>query len=86
MLSHLQLRHLLESAFLPSKCRCEIDSKGIMTVHFVNPRNGKIDLTVGDIAANKLASGRAIANLIGDLKEQHRRIPQEVQERRRHRR
>lgn len=86
MLSHLQLRHLLESAFLPTKCKCEIDAKGNLTVRFVNPRNGKVDLTVGEIAASKLSSSRAIATLIGELKEEHKRIPQEVQERRRHRR
>jgi len=86
MLSHLQLRHLLESAFLPTKCRCEIDAKGIMTVHFVNPRNGKTDLSVGEIPANKLSSSRAIATLIGQLKQEQQRIPQELQERRRHRR
>lgn len=86
MLSHLQLRHLLESAFLPTKCRCEIDAKGVMTVHFVNPRNGKVELTVGEIAANKLSSSRAIATLIGELKKEQQRIPQEVQDRRRHRR
>jgi hypothetical protein len=86
MLSHLQLRHLLESAFLPSKCKCEIDAKGIMTVHFVNPRTGKVDLVVGDIVANKLSSSRSIATLIGQLKDEQRRIPQELQERRRHRR
>lgn len=86
MLSHLQLRHLLESAFLPTKCRCEIDAKGSMTVHFINPRTDRIDLSVNGIAAHKLSSSRAIATLISELKEERSRIPLQLQDRRRHRR
>lgn len=86
MLSHLQLRHLLESAFLPTKCKCEIDSKGSMTVHFINPRTSRVDLSVDGIVVSKLSSSRAIASLIGELKAEHSRIAQQVQERRRHRR
>lgn len=86
MLSHLQLRHLLESAFLPTKCKCEIDAKGLLTVHFVNARTGKIDLSVESIVVSKLSSSRAIATLISELKEQQQRIPQELRDRRMHRR
>lgn len=86
MLSHLQLRHILESAFLPAKCTCEIDTKGIMTVQFINPRTHKVDLRVAGINTSKLSSSRAIAALISDLKHQHGHAAVALPDRRLHRR
>lgn len=86
MLSQLELRHALETAFLPTKCQCIIEPKGTLTVQLINPRTHEIDLTVSGILPVKQASSRALATLVAEIKEELRLKPGIVKDRRLHRR
>ncbi|WPO98227.1 DUF1652 domain-containing protein [Pseudomonas sp. HR96] len=86
MLSQLELRHALETAFLPTKCQCIIEPEGTLTVQLINPRTAEIDLTVKGIVMAKLTSSRALAALVAEIKEELRLKPGIVQDRRRYRR
>lgn len=82
MLSHLELRHTVESAFLPTKCECEIAPDGTFSVKLINPDSGEVDLFVTGMAASELASSRSIANLVISLKEEASLIKQSGLQRR----
>lgn len=86
MLSHLELRHVFESAFLPTVCKCTIGSGRTMTLELINPRTKKVELTRSAIPIGDLTSSRAIALLVADLKEELRLWPMAHQDRRKHRR
>ncbi|WP_244653150.1 DUF1652 domain-containing protein [Pseudomonas syringae] len=72
MLSHADLRHIMETAFFPVLCTCTINSDGLMTVELSHPRTQAKELTVSDISVAQLTTGRAIATLVMDLREQLR--------------
>lgn len=72
MISHLELRHIIETAFLPTKCICSICADNRMTVQFLNADTEEEELTVIGIDSTKLVSGHAIATLVSDLKEEAR--------------
>ncbi|MFJ4130830.1 DUF1652 domain-containing protein [Pseudomonas cyclaminis] len=72
MLSILEVRHILETAFLPTRCVCKADSGGSLVVQLINPDTHQVDLTVTGIDARRLSSSRAIAKLVGEIKEEAR--------------
>jgi hypothetical protein len=72
MLSHVELRHVIETAFLPSKCHCEIAPDGIMSIELTHPDSGEVELSVTGISVYSLATSRALAALVGELKEEAR--------------
>lgn len=72
MISNLELRHLIESSFLPLKCVCRIDDAGVLSIQLVIPQTRSAILTAPRIPTSKLISGRAIANLITQVKEEYR--------------
>lgn len=84
MLSYLELGHILENAFLPTICKCEVDSTEILTLHFINARTHEVILSVGNIHAAELSSSRTIAAFVGELKGRIAQVPQSKPERRRH--
>jgi hypothetical protein len=75
MISNLELRHLIESGFLPVKCICSIDDAGVMSIQLLNPKTCSIGLTARGIPTSKLTSGRAIADFIEQIKEDYRLMP-----------
>jgi len=66
-MSLLELRHIIESGFLPIKCRCSVDQNGDLTIELVDPSAGT-NLVTGGIPLTSLQTSRDIANLIGELK------------------
>ncbi|KQQ60118.1 hypothetical protein ASF84_05250 [Pseudomonas sp. Leaf127] len=74
MLSHLDLRHVMEVAFRPMTCKCTITPDGSMTVELKAPDTDFEILTVTGISTAKLSGGRAIAALVGEIKEEARRV------------
>ena len=72
MLSLLEVRHILETAFLPTRCVCKADSGGSLVVQLINPNTHQVDLTVTGIDAQNLTSSRAIAKLVAEIKEEAR--------------
>ncbi|MCF7532523.1 DUF1652 domain-containing protein [Pseudomonas petrae] len=69
MISPLELCHIVESGFLPAKCKCTIDAKDQMMVQIFDRERGHADLLAGGIPVSSLNSSRAIANLIARLKD-----------------
>ena len=86
MLSHLEIRHLMESAFLPLECKCEIDPEGSMTIQLVNARTKEVGMTASGIRASGLTSSRALAALVSELKGEYNVRPTGQLDRRQHRR
>jgi hypothetical protein len=72
MISHLELRHIVETAFLPKKCICTIEPAGSMTIQIFDQNSDMEELTVTGIDSSRLVSSRAIAALIGEIKEEAR--------------
>lgn len=70
MLSHLELRHTVESAFLPTKCECDISPDGTFSVKLIDPESGEVELFITGMAISELASSRSIARLVLSLKEE----------------
>lgn len=72
MISTLEIRHIIESAFLPMACRCTISPGGSLTVHVTDPATGRADLVVTGIAIATLSSARAISDLVAELRTELR--------------
>lgn len=72
MLSHLELRHIIETAFLPAKCICSIFADNRMTVQLLDASTEREQLTVVGLDSTKLVNSQAIATLVAELKEEAR--------------
>lgn len=72
MISVLELRHIVETAFLPKKCICSISPRGSMTVQIFNQETGMEELTVAGIDSSRIVSSRAIAALVAEINEEMR--------------
>ncbi|WP_397470702.1 DUF1652 domain-containing protein [Pseudomonas sp. DD1] len=72
MISFLELRHILETSFLPACCICDVDVNQTLTVRLINPTTHQVELTVTGIDAQSLTSSRAIARLVMEVKEEAR--------------
>ncbi|MFJ5300923.1 DUF1652 domain-containing protein [Pseudomonas sp. NPDC088368] len=66
-LSLLELRHIIESGFLPMKCRCTMDTNGDLTIELMDESAGT-NLVTGGISVTGLQTSRDIANLVGKLR------------------
>lgn len=67
---HLDLRHVIQSSFLPLMCQCTISPAGIMSVRVTDPASSKELLLKSGIAAASLNNSRAISNLVAELRFQ----------------
>jgi hypothetical protein len=68
-ISTLELRHIIESAFLPMRSRCSASTDGQLTIDIVDPTTG-LNVTFGGIPMATLGSSRAISDLIAQLRTQ----------------
>lgn len=73
MISNLELRQIIESGFLPLKCVCAIDPDGRITVSLYQSQKGHAAFVAEGLTTEQLTSSRAIAALVGELKEQFAR-------------
>jgi hypothetical protein len=76
-LSNLELRSIIESAFLPLRCNCTV-LEDLMTVEVINPANEHVELFASNIALDSLDNSHALCMLIRDLQaelEKARRFP-----------
>lgn len=74
MLSSLELRHIIESSFLPQKCICTVNAVGTMTIQLINPSTKQVDLTVPGIPISCLTTMRSVSDLVAQIKEECRLI------------
>ncbi|WP_342652935.1 DUF1652 domain-containing protein [Pseudomonas sp. F3-2] len=75
MISALELCHIVESGFLPAKCKCTIDANDQMMIQIFDRDRGHADLLASGIPTSTLGSSRAIATLIASLKDELRLHP-----------
>ena len=68
-ISLLELRHIIESAFLPLHCRCSCNSQGELTIEVFDPVLGSIAV-MGGVPAATLGSSRAISNFIAQIRSE----------------
>jgi hypothetical protein len=74
LLSTLELRHLVEQSFLPTRCECTVSSSEALTVRFFQSTSNQEILTVTGISVVPLNSSHAIAILIADLRRDLERV------------
>ncbi|VVQ35563.1 hypothetical protein PS943_04408 [Pseudomonas fluorescens] len=74
MLSTLELRHLVEQSFLPTRCDCMVDPPAALTVRFYHGTSNQEILTVTGISIAPLNNGFAIETLIADLRSDLERV------------
>lgn len=69
-LSALELRHLIEQAFLPARCRCTLSGFGVpsLTIEIYAENAISINFLVASVDISMLNSSRAISNLIAELR------------------
>lgn len=72
MLSSLEMQHVIETAFLPITCRCEINLNGTMAVHMSEPDVRSNEIMISAISTSQLTSNQSIVDLVHDLKGEYR--------------
>ncbi|MCF5225745.1 DUF1652 domain-containing protein [Pseudomonas syringae] len=72
MNSQMDLRPIIEAAFLPMKCVCVIATDASMTIHIFNPDTDAEEFTVAGIDTTALVSVRDIVTLVLDVKGEMR--------------
>ncbi|MFK3795571.1 MULTISPECIES: DUF1652 domain-containing protein [unclassified Pseudomonas] len=73
-ISLLELRHIIESGFLPLECRCTSPSANELTIEIIDRATGA-NLAVGGIDIATLGTSRAISELIGELRAEFAAMP-----------
>lgn len=66
-LSNLELRSIIESAFLPMRCNCMVIDD-TMTVEVIDPLTERVELLASGIALDRLDTSRALCELISELR------------------
>lgn len=69
-LSSLELRNIIECAFLPLHCTCSFAHDHSLTVQISDLESGRVHLYKHGIASERLASSRAISQLIAEMRGQ----------------
>lgn len=69
-LSPLEIRSIIERAFLPLACTCEQGLDESFSVRIEDPHAGKLYVVATDIPIARMASSRAISDLIAELRGQ----------------
>ncbi|MCI8209826.1 hypothetical protein AUC61_09785 [Pseudomonas sp. S25] len=67
-LSTLELRSIVESAFLPLRCTCTVSPDSAMTVQIVDPHSERVELLVTGISLDRLNTTRDISELVAELR------------------
>lgn len=68
-LCSLELRNIIECAFLPARCTCTLAPDQSLTVQVTDPVTGQVELMVTGISTDRLNSSRAISVLISELRQ-----------------
>lgn len=71
MLSALEMQHLIETAFLPTTCRCQIDSHNHITVYLSEKGSILPEIMIPGFILSDLTTSRDIANFVSNVKEEY---------------
>ncbi|MFF7706645.1 DUF1652 domain-containing protein [Pseudomonas sp. NPDC007930] len=66
----LELRGIIEHAFLPLHCVCEQVEDGTLRIRIEDPANGQAVLEERGISTDRFASSREISDLVAQLRQQ----------------
>ncbi|WP_084596285.1 DUF1652 domain-containing protein [Pseudomonas massiliensis] len=80
-LSPLEIRGIVEQAFLPLACTCEHADDDEFNIRIEDLHSGKLMLAAEGISPDRFASSREICALIADLRtrlEQHQAFPASI--------
>ncbi|MEB2870018.1 DUF1652 domain-containing protein [Pseudomonas rhizosphaerae] len=80
-LSALELRSIVEQAFLPQKCVCTLTSDQSLCVKLLNPQTDEVELFKADIPLDRVTSARERARLVLELRGQQPSAARETQAR-----
>lgn len=69
-LSILELRSIVEGAFLPLRCTCTVAPDYSMTVQITDPVTSRVDLLVTGISLDRLKTSRDISDLVAELRDE----------------
>lgn len=70
----LEMRHIIESEFLPLRCECLEAENNTLMIRIHNPDTDEVELTASGISQEAFSSSRNILNLVGKLREElHRK-------------
>lgn len=69
-LSTLELRSIVEGAFLPMRCTCTVTPGHSMIVQIVDPASSRVDPLVTTISLDRIKSSRDISNLVAELRDE----------------
>lgn len=75
-LSTLELRNIIEVAFLPLSCTCTVvpglsPSRTTLSVQITDPSTGRVELSVTGISLERLKTSRDISDLVAELRDEH---------------
>lgn len=68
-LSDLELRGIIENAFLPLRCHCTVAPDNSMTVEIIEPDTDRVQVVRSGIALDRLDTSRAINDLVAELRQ-----------------
>jgi len=72
VLSDLELKHSLETAFLPQRCVCTLIPYGSISIQIFDHGSSEPLLTIAGISRVEVTSSRSLANLVGQIREEIR--------------
>lgn len=75
-MSSLELRQIIESGFLPTKCLCNIGPDQLMTISLYRPEYRQPAFVANNLNATELNSARAISSLVQQLRQEFSRQQQ----------
>lgn len=70
MMSILEQRQIIESAFLPFNCRCTVEADDTLTLEIRAPENNRVLMRAEGIQRSELSSSRSISQLVLRLRQQ----------------
>lgn len=71
MLSALEMEYLIETAFHPVTCRCEIDSNSHLTVYLSEKGTTLPEIMISGFSIAELTTSRAIATFVTNVKNEY---------------
>jgi len=71
-LSALELRRLVELAFLPQKCVCTVTGDQSVCVKLMNPQTDEVEMVRADIPLDRVTNARERARLVLELRARPR--------------
>lgn len=70
MMSILEQRQIIESAFLPLNCRCTVEADDTLTLEIRSPEGERLLFSADGIPRSELSSSRSISQLVLRLRQQ----------------